>query len=52
MQIKASQFLDRDGRRVLTDDGQPGVVVCWAWDRPPSRCKARLPQRSTPMALG
>ena len=21
MQIKASQFLDRDGRRVLTDDG-------------------------------
>ena len=24
MQIKASQFLDRDGRRVLTDDGQPG----------------------------
>lgn len=24
MQIMASQFLDRDGRRVLTDDGKPG----------------------------
>lgn len=24
MQIKASQFLDRDGRRVLTDNGKPG----------------------------
>lgn len=45
MEVKADQFVTSTGRRVLTDDGQPGMGESPELDLLQRKCRGRLRQR-------